>query len=214
MQTFMPNSSFGVVGKVLDNTRLNKQILEARQILAILIGKSPNSSWSNHPAVRMWVGYPRGLFNYMDFLHTEFMARKAARGETPLRPHQAFRTALDWYLERDSVLRASSSATPYWRYNEDVLSSHRGRLLHKGNIDITRKRIRLHIGRGRSIDDWVHAFGLPRHLRDCTVRDIRCLNNFLDGKGVSNEFENWYDQFGWSESPSDDYVWPVRLVTN
>ena len=55
MQTFLPYPDFQKTAQCLDNKRLGKQRVEARQIISTLEGKS--NGWRNHPAVKMWKGY-------------------------------------------------------------------------------------------------------------------------------------------------------------
>ena len=64
MQTFLPSKDFDITASMLDSKRLNKQILEAYQILKVLSSNDPNAGWRNHPAVKMWRGYEHGLFTY------------------------------------------------------------------------------------------------------------------------------------------------------
>ena len=66
MQTFLPYTSTIACAQELDNKRLNKQILEGYQILNILSGKSKGVAWKNHPAVLMWKGFERGLWQYVE----------------------------------------------------------------------------------------------------------------------------------------------------
>lgn len=62
MQTFLPYESFRYTATCLDNRRLGKQRVEAKQILLALgidVGQhrsDPDSGWKNHPAVMMWRG--------------------------------------------------------------------------------------------------------------------------------------------------------------
>ena len=56
MQTFLPYADFNKSAEVLDNRRLNKQILEGYQILKVLGNPDPRAGWRNHPAVKMWRG--------------------------------------------------------------------------------------------------------------------------------------------------------------
>lgn len=65
MQTFLPFKNFSESAKVLDNKRLNKQILEGYQILKVLNNPDPKAAWRNHPAVKMWRGHEHGLFKYI-----------------------------------------------------------------------------------------------------------------------------------------------------
>jgi hypothetical protein len=66
MQTFVPlTSSVDDIAKVLDNKRLNKQILEGYQILKVLSNDDPRAGWRNHPAVKMWRGHELALWDYV-----------------------------------------------------------------------------------------------------------------------------------------------------
>lgn len=68
MQTFLSNTDIVKVAATLDSKRLNKQILEGYQILNVLSGKSKTGGWKNHPAVLMWKGFERGLWNYIQIM--------------------------------------------------------------------------------------------------------------------------------------------------
>lgn len=65
MQTFLPYKDFQSSAKVLDNKRLNKQILEGYQILKVLSSDDPKAAWRNHPAVKMWRGHEKALLHYV-----------------------------------------------------------------------------------------------------------------------------------------------------
>lgn len=73
MQTFLPFDNNSKSAKALDNKRLNKQILEAYQILNTLSGQS--MGWRNHPAVLMWKGHEYALFDYATTMVTEAKLR-------------------------------------------------------------------------------------------------------------------------------------------
>jgi hypothetical protein len=68
MQTFLPFLDYEYTAQVLDNKRLNKQILEGYQILKILSGASETGAWRNHPAVLMWKNAEHELNNYLDHM--------------------------------------------------------------------------------------------------------------------------------------------------
>ena len=65
MQTFLPYKDFNKSAEVLDNKRLNKQILEGYQILNVLSNDDPKAGWRNHPAVKMWRGHEKALLSYV-----------------------------------------------------------------------------------------------------------------------------------------------------
>ncbi len=71
MQTFMTYPSFYDSLKSLDNKRLGKQRVEAKQILNVLLNRprkdgEPYKGWLNHPCVRMWRGYENALKEYFN----------------------------------------------------------------------------------------------------------------------------------------------------
>ena len=61
MQTFLPYPDKRTSLDVLDNKRLNKQILEGYQILKLLSDYSDKKAWAHHPAVLMWKGHEYSL---------------------------------------------------------------------------------------------------------------------------------------------------------
>ncbi len=75
MQTFLPSTDSKESAKMLDNKRLNKQILEGYQILNVLSGMSKGNGWKNHPAVLMWKGYEQGLWGYIQDMIIEAKLR-------------------------------------------------------------------------------------------------------------------------------------------
>ena len=71
MQTFLPQtSSFVHIAQELDNKRLNKQVLEAWQLMLVLTSLNPQGEhrdpkgWRNHPAAKMWEGHEKALALY------------------------------------------------------------------------------------------------------------------------------------------------------
>lgn len=75
MQTFLPHSDLAESASVLDSRRLNKQILEAYQILKVLSGASPSGAWKNHPAVLMWKNHEHALNEYAHIMADEATLR-------------------------------------------------------------------------------------------------------------------------------------------
>ena len=62
MQTFLPYADFARTAKVLDQRRLGKQRVETLQVQRALV--VPGYGWRNHPAVKMWAGFPEALAAY------------------------------------------------------------------------------------------------------------------------------------------------------
>jgi hypothetical protein len=82
MQTFIPTTkSFADMAKHLDNKRLNKQALEGWQIMMVLLELDPAGNhrdpkgWRNHPAVKMWRGHERALYQYVRQMVKEWQSR-------------------------------------------------------------------------------------------------------------------------------------------
>ena len=69
MQTFLPYSDFRECARILDNKRLNKQIIEAYQIYT---GRVPQK---NHPACLMWEKHKSVLPMYIGMMCIEYNAR-------------------------------------------------------------------------------------------------------------------------------------------
>lgn len=119
MQTFLPYSNFYESLVCLDPKRLNKQKIEAYQILNVLEGKT--NGWKNHPAVLQWKGYEEALKCYLNtaidvcinHLHyANSIAPRAVHAALIVRPpwlgyepyHSSHRAALlaksfDWYKQ-------------------------------------------------------------------------------------------------------------------
>ena len=63
MQVFVPYLNPFYTAQALDKRRLNKQIIEARQIFRAMRG--PSEPWHNHPIVKMWFRYQFWLSFYL-----------------------------------------------------------------------------------------------------------------------------------------------------
>lgn len=72
MQVFIVGSPLETA-QCMDKLRLNKQILECRQILAALNGAK---AWSNHPCVLQYRGYEKWLRYYKRCLEQYVIGRK------------------------------------------------------------------------------------------------------------------------------------------
>ena len=70
MNTFIPHKNFADSVHTLDNKRLFKQAIEAKQILSILTTGKTNDgrdyplSMKHHPIVFAWTGYLEALKHY------------------------------------------------------------------------------------------------------------------------------------------------------
>lgn len=82
MQVFVPFPEPFHTASVLDGKRLNKQIIECRQILSAIKGES--KGWRNHPVTRMYSGWTVYLEAYLEVLAAykegnRFMAERISR---------------------------------------------------------------------------------------------------------------------------------------
>lgn len=128
MQTFLPQADLHTSAYFLDSKRLNKQILEGYQILNVLSGKSKTGGWRNHPAVLMWRGFERGLWEYIQAMIQEAKMRgiKTENNEANLNDlkDQCWE---DW---GDKVPSFWKDETKLMR----VITTHRANLFHKDPI--------------------------------------------------------------------------------
>lgn len=133
MQTFLPLPTFAESAAVLDDRRLGKQRVEAKQILISLgvpVGPhdgNPSSRWRNHPAVRMWRGFERSLCHYAIAVCDEWRSRgfRDSLGEQ-------FVDASKWVLlALHDISPSSAFANPRWLGADAVHQSHRSNLLRK-----------------------------------------------------------------------------------
>lgn len=179
MQTFLPSRDFRECSEILDNKRLNKQIIEVYQILdAILLPGA--RGWVNHPAVLMWKHHAYQLCHYGTVLGDEWAKRG---GKNVL--IEELKQRLD-SLPDDGL--------PSWFDDDRIFASHRAALLYKGEVDSLRKRFK------------IAKMGFSK--KDITPDNINIYNTLLDTVGVP-KFDNWYEQFNWLESAGIDYYWPV-----
>lgn len=117
MQTFMPDSDFSICAERLDNARLNKQRVEAKQIWQVLNGET--NAWRNHPAVTMWRGYEAALADYGLSMAIEW-GRRNGNDHADLR---------GWFAERCNS--SYDYYIPDWVFNDELHDSHRSNLIRK-----------------------------------------------------------------------------------
>jgi hypothetical protein len=122
VQTFVPYADFEESASVLDNKRLNKQLLEGRQILSILASKKTSGAWVNHPAVKMWRDCEMPLYDYLFAVKNECVSR-------------GIQTEKNWNaiveIHKDSLYSHSINKLPEWWEDERVHQSHRNNLYIK-----------------------------------------------------------------------------------
>lgn len=109
MQTFLPYPDFVKSAECLDYRRLNKQIVEAKQILTSL---QTGKGWIHHPATKMWKNYEEALKKY----HNVFLIEWIKRG---------------YNNSREFLNVQSDFKLPHWFGNNDFHAAHRSNLLRK-----------------------------------------------------------------------------------
>lgn len=154
MQTFLPYHSFIECAKVLDKKRCWCQVKEAKQIINVLeqlkkeepnnfIGdslKRKRIAWSNHPAVKMWIGYDDLLKHYYNVfleycinehkINTKlfYIECKYSNAEYNDKDGAYLVNGFEVYGD---IFKLSDKETPFWLGNEDFHRSHRSKLIEK-----------------------------------------------------------------------------------
>lgn len=101
MQVFVPYQEPFEVATFLDSRRLNKQIIECRQILAAIRGES--NAWKNHPCVKMYRDHVVWLEYYMFCLECAKEGRiMAASGEFD-ELNELGKLSLEWSKKADAI---------------------------------------------------------------------------------------------------------------
>lgn len=122
MQVFVPFSKPMACAMVLDSRRLNKQVIECRQILAAIWGES--NAWKNHPCVKMYREHEQWLEYYMNCLDCAREAR-ALHHEDVDEGLELLELAEEWSHKAEAI-------TPDF-LTEEFCEQHRRRLYTKNN---------------------------------------------------------------------------------
>lgn len=130
MQTFLSETTFSGSAEVLDKIRLNKQFLEARQIMDMLLAENPSKSpWSKHPAVLQWKNHEYYLWLYIKRIREECINRGISVEKNT--------TALVKYIPIIAEL-GKTQVEPIWWSDETlkdkVVITHRARLYEKDPV--------------------------------------------------------------------------------
>ncbi len=112
VNTFIPYADFKKCAKVLDNKRLGKQRVEAKQILNILTDATKTKGWRNHPAVKMWTGHVKALMLYYNEMVLEWIRR-------------GFQNNMQLYTIHGKI------TMPWFIGNRSIHLSHQANLLRK-----------------------------------------------------------------------------------
>ena len=122
MQTFVPFPDLHESALILDSKRLNKQLLEGRQIYSILTSKKTTGAWVNHPAVKMWRNFDTAFYAYLCAIYEECNSR-------------GIKTDKNWeaiqLMHNANWDRGDNVVMPHWWGDERVHQSHRNNLYRK-----------------------------------------------------------------------------------
>lgn len=125
MQTFLSEPTFRASAQALDSKRLNKQLLEGRQMLNALAGNQ--KGFVNHPATLMWKGHEHAFMSYLASVVIEMAERGieyANNWRECLRIHGE-----KWYGDG-----RPTNGTPEWFTGESkqrIITTHRANLYLK-----------------------------------------------------------------------------------
>lgn len=121
MQTFLPYANLEKTASCLDDKRLGKQRIEAKQIYEALTDPTSKSyRFRNHPAVKMWKGYEMFLLMYGIAICQEWIDRGFKDNQ------------LNWFLQK--LFNGKNQAftdLPKWWKNKKFHVSHRSNLVRK-----------------------------------------------------------------------------------
>jgi hypothetical protein len=198
MQTFLPYPSFAASAKVLDSVRLNKQIIECKQIVSVLLGES--EGWKNHPAVRMWEGCTDALIHYGLCMYGEWQSRTGNK-----RTHVAGEYLVG-KLNWNSIIEECEA--PWWLGMPWIHQPHQSRLMHKGNVDVLKTRF----GKARTQKlNYLNvrrdfANHLPKEWNQITPLQVTYINGLLDRIGYPNATA--VNPYNFNIGPEHAYIWP------
>ena len=193
MNTFMPFKDYWEVGVHLDSARLNKQIIEAGQMLNALNGTS--SGWRFHPATIAWENHIEALEVYRDVLKAVVYVKKHSPATNPRHAYKLRMAQATALLNQVQVMH------PPWVFSERTHRIMKQNLLFKGRKDRVRELItrRLELRKQHiSFSKWLLSSGFPR-LEDLHTKDIIELEKYesVIRRTPPIELENFYAKYRW-----------------
>lgn len=214
MQTFVPYSTYCESLAVLDQKRLNKQIVEGIQI-AQIVYRNPifhsskthtHTAWANHPAVLMWKDCGYGLLTYINCAIIEAQKRGYLKNSSMVEDFK-------YFLNKENIVLDKIVYPDWW--NSDIHYSHASALLFKSWVKMVVYKLS-------------HDYNLPVYrvdknhvLRNLKKFDryqvIKELERFSKVQYVVSKqklnteesiFKKYYTRFS-GISPALNYYWPV-----
>jgi len=207
MQTFLPFDNFDRSVSILDTQRLIKQYVEASQIADNVILRNFNR-WNSHPCVKMWINYPKSLFNYIISVRTEIVKRNYSTSKIDAKLSDYFYKV----AELEDVL-------PEWLGMLDFHKSHQQSLLFKTLLRAAEFLTSYELQVSPSKLTLIHLPKLIEHgaklhpivyLNDIDL-PLTNYTNVPNGQMVnaaSSNYWNYLNAFDSSLVPVINYIWP------
>lgn len=197
MQVFLPYPNALLSLEALDDARLRKQRVEAKQLIDTILDRpttsgKPRKGWYNHPAAVMFRQYVPYL---IDYYNTSLMVYSSRGGNN---------------IKLLPEVYPGDYVEPHWMGDNKIHASHRSRLLFKGKLDVLADRIRIHIGK-RAANKWLKDNGFSE-LNVIREAEYQQITRLLDIAGTrQSAMSNHYLQFDWAEDDSQEYIWPSEF---
>lgn len=132
MQIFAPFVSLEDIAACLDDKRLNKQVLETRQIIRIIEGV--RTGYKNHPAVKMYSAH----LDFLRLYHNTMRAEWVARGKNSNMPDEVLSVASpkEVIINKEKKIHSSGfllqvKYPEWWGERHEFHACHRANLLAK-----------------------------------------------------------------------------------
>jgi len=145
--------------------------------------------------VLQWEGFESGLIKYAYFAAEECIVRGInGHGEVE---------------KLDQLGITPDDNTPPWIGTETIHSSHRSRLLCKGYGDSVCDGLKK-VLRFKKTDDFLKSL-IGKTKNELKYADVVGLDKYYHTLSAEPLEENYYNQFGWSDDPAAEYVWPSNI---
>lgn len=214
MQTFVPYNTYQESVKILDQKRLNKQIVEGIQIAQIVFRKpifyssktQAHTAWANHPAVLMWKNCKQGLLTYINCAILESQRRGYLKNSSMVDDFTLF-------LNNENIILDKIIYPSWW--NSNIHYSHASALLFKSWIKVVVYKLSHDYATPVYQVDQNHVLrNLKNFNKYQVIKELGRFNKtqyIVSKKRLNTEeaiFKKYYTHFS-KISPALDYYWPV-----
>jgi hypothetical protein len=171
VNVFIPLSDPVEIAKVLDDKRLGKQRVEAKQIITIISGDAKSNAWANHPVVLMWKDYLDELKYYYDIMIFEWIRR-------------GYKNTMPLYSTKNKKIRM-----PWFMHCKPVILSHQASLLRKNYAHYHK-----HFPTPKAYMDrsYLWVVKSPKYLDEEKIKILKALVNAPNKRINPNEFTHPY----------------------